>query len=354
MNKNNIAQAVKNVTRKLNFFVFCCVMMIFSCTPDKPSVEQEHSITVGTYNLWCAHSRTKYLSADSEIDLQRYWKPSSSAMAAIIRDLDCDIFAFQEIGDSIYGKKGAETSLKNLMGEEYEWRIWSNVDGTAVTQQSGRLSYSPGICYKKSKFTFLDGGVFWLGGNPMKPEFVRTETFNPEYGDPKRACVWTRMRHIPSGKIFYFLSAHLDTRSFSGVSYPIVNEQNCKNLMEYADRNVVPVGVPSIIAADFNSKTNQSGYATYVADDSNRQHKWLNAYEVAKAEGRLGVTAATSPVTMNEKNEKKLGSSMIDHILVEGFEVLDYDINQKKYRTENGTEHYPSDHFPVVTTLKFK
>ena len=354
MNTNSIALIANMMTRSLWLLMLCCVAMVFSCSPETPSVEQEHSIRVGSYNLWCAHSRTKYLTADSEIDQQRYWKPSSSAMAAIIRDLDCDIFAFQEIGDSIYGKKGAETSLKNLMGEEYEWRIWSNVDGTAVTQQSGRLSYSPGICYKKSKFSLLDGGVFWLGGNPSKPEFVRTEAFDPEYGDPKRACVWSRMRHVPSGNIFYFLSAHLDTRSFSGVSYPIVNEQNCKNLMEYADGNIVPMGVPSIIAADFNSKTSQSGYATYVADNSSRKHKWVNAYEVAKTAGLLGVTAATSPVTMNEKNEKKLGTSMIDHILVEGFEVLDYDINHKKYKTANGTEHYPSDHFPVVTTLKFK
>lgn len=354
MNVNNVAQARNKVTRNWGFLVFCCVVMIFSCTPDKPSVGQEHSIKVCTYNLWCAHSRTKYLSADPEIDSQRYWKPSSSAMASIIKEMDCDIFAFQEIGDSIYGKKGSETSLKALMGSEFEWKIWSNVDGVLVTQQSGRLSYSPGICYKKSVITLLDGGVFWLGGNPLKPEFVRTEEFDPEYGDPKRACVWARMRHKSSGKIFYFLSAHLDTRSFSGVSYPMVNEQNCKNLMEYADGSVVPAGIPSIIAADFNSKTNQSGYAKYVADNSSRQHKWVNAYEVAKNDGLLGMTAVTSPVTMNEKNEKKLGTSMIDHVLVEGFEVLSYDINQKKYKTENGTEHYPSDHFPVVTTLKFK
>ena len=124
--------------------------------------------------------------------------------------------------------------------------------------------------------------------------------------------------------------------------------------MAHADTHIVPVGVPSIIAADFNSKITQSGYATYVADNSDRRHKWENVYEIAKDSGRLGTTAAASPFTMNDKNEKKLGTSMIDHILVEGFEVLYYDINQKKYKTADGSEHYPSDHFPVFATLKFK
>lgn len=338
------------------FYIFLLVIMVgaVSCSGQDSDIQKDTTIKVCTYNLWCAHSRTKYISSQSDIDPQRYWKPSSGAMLSAIRDLDCDIFAFQEIGDSIYGKKGVETSLKKLLGGGYEWKLWSNYDGAEVSQTSGKLSYTPGICYRKSVVSFLDGGIFWLGGNPAKAEFVRTESFDPEYGDPKRACVWARMRHIPSGKTFYFLSAHLDTRSFSGVSYPIVNEQNCKNLIAHADTHIVPVGVPSIIAADFNSKITQSGYATYVADNSDRRHKWENVYEIAKDSGRLGTTAAASPVTMNDKNEKKLGTSMIDHILVEGFEVLDYDINQKKYKTADGSEHYPSDHFPVFATLKFK
>lgn len=325
-----------------------------SCSGQDSDIQKDTTIKVCTYNLWCAHSRTKYISSQADIDPQRYWKPSSGALLSAIQELDCDIFAFQEIGDSIYGKKGIDTSLKNLLGGGYEWKLWSNHDGTEVSQTSGKLSYTPGICYRKSVVSFLDGGIFWLGGNPSKPEFVRTETFNPEYGDPKRACAWARMRHIPSGKVFYFLSAHLDTRSFSGVSYPIVNEQNCKNLIEHADYHIVPTGVPSIIAADFNSKISDSGYATYIAKTDNRRHKWENAYLIAKAEGKLGHTSMVSPITMNQKNEKKLSTSMIDHILVEGFEVLKYDINQKKYKTENGTGHYPSDHFPVIVTLKFK
>ena len=331
--------------------VFGCIGMLCSCTPDNVPSEGDYTIKVGTYNLWCAHSRTKKLTADPGIDSQRYWKQSSVAMNAIIDEMDCDIYAFQEIGDSIYGKKSPETALKTHMGAGYEWKIWSNVDGTPVTDQAGSLSYSPGICYKKSVFTLLSGGVFWLGGNPAKPEFVRTEDFDPQYGDPKRACVWARMRHKPSGKVFYFLSTHLDTRSFSGVSYPIVNNHNCTNLMLHADSHIVPEGVPSIIAGDMNASPTSSGYMNLM-NQQGRRHLWKDAYYVAEESGALGVTAKTSPVT-NNSAKGNIGTSRIDQVFVDGFEVLDYDINQNKYRTENGSEHYPSDHFPVIVTLKF-
>lgn len=322
-----------------------------SCTQDNMTSEGAYTIKVGTYNLWCAHSRTKKLSADPDIDTQRYWKPSSVAMNAIIDEMDCDIYAFQEIGDSIYGKIGAETSLKVHMEKEgYEWRIWSNVDGTPVTGQSGRLTYSPGICYRVSLFTLLSGGVFWLGGNPAEPEFVRTENFDPEYGDPKRACVWARMRHKPSGKVFYFMSAHLDTRSFSGVSYPMVNDRNCINLMSHADEFIVPEGVPSIIAGDMNVGPTGSGYA-YLMNHEGRRHMWKDAYSIAGDAGTLGVTAKNSPFT-NNSAKGEIGTSRIDHVFVEGFEVMNYDINQKKYKTASGMEHFPSDHFPVIVTLQ--
>ena len=100
------------------FYIFLLVIMVgaVSCSGRDSDIQKDPTIKVCTYNLWCAHSRTKFISSQSDIDQQRYWKPSSCAMLSTIRDLDCDIFAFQEIGDSIYGKKGIDTSLKKLLG----------------------------------------------------------------------------------------------------------------------------------------------------------------------------------------------------------------------------------------------
>lgn len=337
------------------------VFLAVSCSDERGRADvgtDGSVINIATYNLWCAHSRNKHLDKDSETEAQRFWKPSSSAVAEIVREMDCDIFAFQEIGDSIFGKSGFDLSLRKLMDDDYEWKIWSNVDGSPVTSSSGRLSYSPGICYRKSILTCLDGGVFWLGGNPVKPEFLRTDTFDPEYGDPRRACVWARMRHKKSRKLFYFLSAHLDNRSFSGISYPVVNETNCANLMAHTDAFIVPEGVPSIIAGDMNTGVNVTTGESHVGysilmDSDGRRHKWQDAYSLAEKSGVLSQTARQNPATTNSSKGDQVGTTRIDHVLVEGFEVLNYDINQNKYKTDNGAEHYPSDHFPVIVTLKF-
>lgn len=333
------------------------ILLCESCAPEKMPLEPD-LIKVGTYNLWCSESRLKYLGKDQQIDRQRFWNTSAKAVAEIVSDMDCDVYAFQEICDSIFGKKGEATSLKRLMGDDFEWKIWSNVDGTPVSLSAGKLSYSPGICYRKSIVSFLDGGVFWLGGNPEKPEFVRTDGFDPQYGDPKRACQWARMRHKATGKVFYFLSAHLDTRSFSGVSYPMVNEENCRNLMSHADMYIVPEGVPSVVAGDMNAGIEASGGNVHegysiLVDNNGRRHEWKDAYVLAGQAGVLDQTAALSPVTTNSSKGDRTGNARIDHVFVEGLQVTGYEICQKKYKTENGTEHYPSDHFPVIVTLKF-
>ena len=122
--------------------------------------------------------------------------------------------------------------------------------------------------------------------------------------------------------------------------------------MSHADSHIVPEGVPSIIAGDMNVAQNASGYA-YLMNHQGRRHIWKDTYCVAEEDGLFGSTAITSPFTINSANGV-MGTSRIDYVFVDGFDVASYDINQKKYKTGNGSEHYPSDHFPVIVTLKFK
>ncbi|MBQ9434811.1 MAG: endonuclease/exonuclease/phosphatase family protein [Bacteroidales bacterium] len=329
-------------------FVFGFILLFAGCTKqeDKPT---SFKLKVGTYNLWTSDSRKDLLTPLSS----RYWSNSSPAMLSIIKDMNCDIFAFQEICDSIYGKKGESNSLRYLMQQEnmdYSWAIWSNVDGSYVTPTSGRISYSPGICYKASVLTLEEGGVFWLGGNPNQPEFVG---FTPEHGDCKRACVWARMRHKATNKEFYFFSTHLEVTSFKGVDDPEVNTENCKNLMNYADETLVGPGVPAIICGDMNAKPTDQGYIQYLNNSNGRVHQWFNAYEEAERKGVLGPMAKEGPGTMNNHNTEATGTYRIDHMFLTGFTLTSYETVRKKFPTKDGSLHYPSDHFPLVVTVEF-
>lgn len=339
------------------YIAITCSLFLVSCSGtslQKPETEADGCrITVASYNLWTSDSRKKYLTSDKSIDRQRFWRPSSVAMLEAIKDVDCDILAFQEICDSIYGRKGAAVSLKVMMEKavpDYSWVVWSNVDSKKV-EDGGRISYTPGICYKTSVLDLTRSGIFWLGGNPDAPQWG--DGFSPEYGDPKRACVWALFRHKESGKQFYFLSAHLDTRSFNGIPYPYVNTENCRNLMEYADAELIPKGVPSIIAGDMNVSDKEDGYIDYLNRNTFRVHHWINAYEAARSMSALGTCAKAGPGTTNTHSETD-GKDRIDHIFYDGFTIKEYEVVRRKYATRNGTLHYPSDHFPVTATLLFK
>ena len=332
---------------KSRYLLFVLVLLLCSC--HKEEVVPTVKLKVGTYNLWTSGSRRDLLTPPSS----RYWSNSSPAMLSIIKDMNCDIFAFQEICDSIYGKKGESNSLRYLMQQEnmgYSWAIWSNVDGSYVTPTSGRISYSPGICYKVSVLTLEEGGVFWLGGNPNQPEFVG---FTPEHGDRKRACVWAKMRHKATNKEFYFFSTHLEVTSFKGVNDPEVNIENSKNLMNYADETLVGPGVPAIICGDMNATPADQGYIQYLNNSNGRVHKWFNAYEEAERKGFLGPMAKEGPGTMNNHITEATGSDRIDHMFLTGFTLTSYETVRKKFPTKDGSLHYPSDHFPLVVTVEF-
>jgi hypothetical protein len=105
---------------KGRYLLFVLALLLVSC--HKEEVVPTVKLKVGTYNLWTSGSRRDWLTPPSS----RYWSNSSPAMLSIIKDMNCDIFAFQEICDSIYGKKGESNSLRYLMQQEnmgYSWAI---------------------------------------------------------------------------------------------------------------------------------------------------------------------------------------------------------------------------------------
>lgn len=332
---------------KGRYLLFVLALLLVSC--HKEEVVPTVKLKVGTYNLWTSNSRKDLLPPSSP----RYWLNSSPAMLSIIKDMGCDIFAFQEICDSIYGKKGESVSLRHLMEQNnmgYSWAIWSRFDGSYITPTSGRISYSPGICYKVSVLSLEEGGVFWLGGNPKKPEFVG---FTPEHGDVRRACVWAKMRHKATNKEFYFFSTHLELTSFNGVDDSEVHNENCKNLMAYADEVLVGPDMPAIICGDMNATPTDQGYIQYLNNNNGRIHQWFNAYEEASRKGVLGPMTQESSGTMNNHITEATGSDRIDHIFLTGFTLTSYETVRKKFPTKDGSLHYPSDHFPLVVTVEF-
>ena len=70
--------------------------------------------------------------------------------------------------------------------------------------------------------------------------------------------------------------------------------------------------------------------------------------------GTLVNKCETKKGTCNAKNEQSISGWRPDHITIDGnLTAESFKTVRDKYPTADGTEHYPSDHFPIVAELKF-
>ena len=77
------------------------------------------------------------------------------------------------------------------------------------------------------------------------------------------------------------------------------------------------------------------------------------ACKILKDEGLLD-ESETKKGTCNAKNEQSISGWRPDHITIDGNIIAEsFKTVRDKYPTTDGTEHYPSDHFPIVAELKF-
>lgn len=293
---------------------------------------------VGTYNLFTSDSRVAHLkrSANKNASPQRYWSKSATAVGDMIVSLDCDILGVQEVCDSIWNGPQNIRGLVAAKGLDYKWILYPNTE-------HGHISYDSAIGYKPSVFEAVESGIFWMGGvydhYGMAPDAPKGSC---------RPCVWARMKHIASGKEFYFFSTHLlvPQRSKDGELNYDGNKYNCQQLREKA-AEMVPDGMPAILVGDMN------------LDDRNKTWKSLSQSmfmdtKIYFKDANLLSADAKAWGTQNNKDESGFTKWYPDHIMLNGFQPLDYVIHRDKFPTEDGTLHFPSDHLPVTVNVQFR
>ena len=293
------------------------------------------TIKVGSYNLMTSDSRVKHIAKNADMSHQRYWCNSAMAVAAQVTDLDCDIIGLQEVCDSIWGltgDKGFRKMMEDAGNTQYKWVLYPN-------GSKGNLSYDVAIGYKSDVFTELESGIYWLAGI-----FDRSEALPTAPKGSKRPCVWAKLQHNATGKILYFFSTHFVVPSISKEG----NAFNAENCIKYAAELIGSRKIPSIIVGDFNATKGAPGFD--IVEGSGR---WHDVFYILKDEGLLD-ESETQKGTCNAKNEQSISGWRPDHITIDGnLSAESFKTVRSKYPTTDGTEHYPSDHFPIVAELKF-
>lgn len=290
---------------------------------------------VGTYNVCTSDSRLKTVKGSDAVSPQRLWCNSYTAVGDMIVHLDCDIIGLQEICDSIWnGPQNVRADVASK-GLNYEWILYPNTT-------HGHISYDDAIGYKPGVFECLANGIFWMGGVFDKPEMA------PDA--PKgsmRPTVWAHMRHLESGREFYFLSTHLvvSRKQEDGKWSHEGNKYNAKQLRLWLETNL-PYDMPAILVGDMNvdDKAKHWGSLAQVPMMDAKLY-FLHANRISADAREWG--------TQDTKDESGYSKWWPDHIMLGGFRPLDYVIDRSKFPTVDGTLHYPSDHLPLTCNVEF-
>lgn len=174
------------------------------------------------------------------------------------------------------------------------------------------------IMFNKQTVRLLDWGTYWLSETPDIPSMGWDASY-------PRTATWAKMRHIASGKEFFFVNTHLDHRGKEA-------QKNGLALVRERIAAMNPDNLPLILMGDFNVNP----------DDS-------CILELDK-EMTCARCSATDSDTKGSFNGWGTSSRVIDYIYYSGFSACPiFKVIDKQY----GKVPYISDHYPVYTILKF-
>jgi endonuclease/exonuclease/phosphatase family metal-dependent hydrolase len=235
------------------------------------------------------------------------WTNRKESVCDLIRFYEPDVFGIQEaMPHQMHFIDSALSSYK-FLGEG---------------RDGGNHGEYSAIFYKSNHLKVLESSTFWLSETPEK------YSMGWDAACP-RICTYALFEDTQSGKLFWVFNTHLDhkgdTARVEGVKL-LSKEIALLNTQNY----------PVLIMGDFNA-TPQSKPIQYMT----------TLYTNTKAASHFiyGSKGTFNGFKFNPEN-----SNCIDYIFISPnhFSVLKHAvINDSKNR------HYPSDHFPVFTKLRF-
>ncbi len=235
------------------------------------------------------------------------------------------IRVIQENSPDLLGVQEArELQVEDLEKElpEYEFYGIGRDDG----KKDGEFS---GIFYQKTRFTKDDAGSFWLSATPEKPG-------TSFYVAPKacaRIASWVKLTEKDSGRQFVVLNMHWDH----------ISEDARRKSAALVRKRLAGIGgdLPVIVMGDLNSREDSPAVKELVGANDSTGRKLADSFR------ELRPKRSKNESSFNNWNGTIEGSR-IDFILHTGeFKPVAADIVRTSYEG-----HWPSDHYPVVATLR--
>ncbi|WP_438348120.1 endonuclease/exonuclease/phosphatase family protein [Paenibacillus sp. FA6] len=244
---------------------------------------------------------------DNPADRENSWEYRKQHVLDMMEYYSWDVVGLQEAcGNQL-------DDISRLSGYKYE----------GISREKDNVSEHGPIFYKKDFFEKEDGGTFWLSLTPDIP--------SKSWGsDCKRICTWVRLRDLRSNKVFVFLNTHLDHISEEA------RFQSAHILTGWIKEHISDV--PVILTGDFNAFPEERCYQEITK-------KLQDTRQVANAV-HYGPAGTFTGFDYNIPWEQL---KQIDYIFA------NQHVNVLNTRTivDSFDGKYPSDHFPVTTTVEF-
>jgi len=186
------------------------------------------------------------------------------------------------------------------------------------------------ILYRAGDFDVLENGTFWFSETPDVPSIAGY------WGAAlPRICSWARFKEKGSGRTFYVFNVHFSSRS---------REAREKSAILLSDRVMAREHTdPAIVTGDFNAGEGSAAIGTLLGNAESTSAAGLkDSFRVLHPDAAgVGTFNGFRGTTTGEK---------IDAVLVTG----EWDVVAAAILRTSRSGNYPSDHFPVVATLRLR
>jgi len=279
---------------------FCILTYVSSCTDSDASASLP--IKVMSFNI-------RYGTAD---DGENAWPNRKYYLLQVIQSTNPDILGVQEALDF-------QLEVITQHFPHFKKSGAGRDDGRHAGEHSA-------ILFDSTKFDLLQEETFWFSDTPHKAGSLSWDAHFP------RICSWAELKDKQSSAHLFVFNNHWDHQSQT-------SRQNSAQMLLDKISQLKTDNIPVIIMGDFNAGEDNPAFKTLL---DNNVIKLRDSYRILHP-------TADSTGTFNGFKGKRDGDK-IDAILVApAFSVLTADIIHSNY---DGL--YPSDHFPVATTLSIK
>nr|WP_298132907.1 endonuclease/exonuclease/phosphatase family protein [uncultured Pseudoxanthomonas sp.] len=239
-----------------------------------------------------------------ESDGVDYWETRKPLAVRMLREEQPDVIGMQELV-----KTQADYLAKAL--PQYAWFGRGR-------EADGGGEYM-GVFYRKERLKVVESGDFWLSDTPEVPGSITWHHLHP------RLVTWALFEQRSDGKRFYLLNTHFPYREQDEAA----RVKGAKAIA--AHLATLPADIPVVLTGDFNT-TPASEVHSILA--RTLQDAWTTAPRVE------GIDATFHGFTGRADRR-------IDWIFVKGVRL-----ESVKSVTTRWNGRYPSDHFPLVVTVR--